>query len=427
MKSRKKTTLTINFHKIRTLFIRVKNPFFLIIILAGIIVGTIVVRRMQLIKKVAAQIPHTANLNFSRNLVRVAPSQTFSVDVNLTTGNNAVVGADIIVLFDRNKLTLQNITKPAQGIFKTYVPVTSTGSFDAAKVIANANKTGSGVEFGIAAFDWNVGLTGSFTGLLSPVATLTFQAKPGTGGITDSLRFRFDGISSTTDSNVVANPAAVGDPEDILLQPQGSLSSVTVEIITPTITPTLTRTPTVAPSAARLRFKLQLPDILSSTTSIPSSDVQIEVRDGTNSVGFAGVDLVRSGNYFQTRLEVSFNILQNKTYTLLIKTNTSVRRMFAGVNLVRSQTLDCTVANNPACGELIGQRDVKLLLSGDSDGFTSTSGSYNRVDSADLQLLSTYFNRIAIVNAANADFNLDGTVNIKDLDILGKNYGQRGD
>ena len=143
-----------------------------------------------------------------------------------------------------------------------------TGSFDQAKVIANANNTVSGVEFGIAAFDWNVGLTGSFTGLLSPVATLTFQAKPGTGGITDSLRFRFDGISSTTDSNVVANPAAVGDPEDILLQPQGSLSSVTVEIITPTITPTLTRTPTVAPSAARLRFKLQLPDILSSTTSI---------------------------------------------------------------------------------------------------------------------------------------------------------------
>ena len=187
-----------------------------------------------------------------------------------------------------------------------------------------------------------------------------------------------------------------------------------------------TPTPTVGPNSAKLKFKVQLPDILSSATNISTGNVQVELRDGTTSVGVAGVDFVRSGNYFQTRSEVSFNILQNKAYSIMIKTNTSLRRMFTGVNLVQSQMLDCTVASNPACGELISRRDVKLLLSGDSDGFTSTSGSYNRVDSADLQLLSTYFNRIAIVNTANADFNLDGAVNISDLEILGNNYGVAG-
>ena len=198
--------------------------------------------------------------------------------------------------------------------------------------------------------------------------------------------------------------------------------------LTPTgQTASKTPTPTTAPNAARLKLKIQLPDILASTTNIPASDVQVELRDGTNSVGVAGVDLVRNGNYFQTQSDASFNISQNKTYTVYIKTKTSLRRLFTGVSLAQSQTLDCTVAINPSCGELISQRDNKPLASGDGDGFTVSSGSYNKVDSADLQVLATHFNRPATGQSTSADFNFDGIVNISDLEILGKNYGAVGD
>lgn len=198
---------------------------------------------------------------------------------------------------------------------------------------------------------------------------------------------------------------------------------------TPSPTPGLSRTPTPtgSPTAAKLKFKIRLPDILPSVTNISAANIQVEVRDGITSVGLTGVDLVRNGNYFQTLSESSFNIPQNKGYTILVKTITSLRRSFAGINLTQSQMLDCTVTSNAACGELISQRDNKLLLSGDSDGFTITSGSYNKIDSADLQVLASFFNQSATGNAQQADFNLDGSINISDLEILGRNYGGRGD
>ena len=151
------------------------------------------------------------------------------------------------------------------------------------------------------------------------------------------------------------------------------------------------------------------------------------MRDGTTSIGVANVDLLRTGNYFETQSEASINISQDKAYTVFIKTKISLGRSFSGVTLSQSQVLDCTVPSDSACGELITQRDTKLLLSGDSDGFTTSSGSYNRVDSADLQVLATYFNQPATGQAQAADFNIDSNVDISDLEILGKNYLQLGD
>ena len=98
-----------------------------------------------------------------------------------------------------------------------------------------------------------------------------------------------------------------------------------------------------------------------------------------------------------------------------------------GVYLTSSQSLDCSVASDSSCGELISARDNKQLLSGDSDEFNTASGSYNKVDSADLQILNTYFNQPATGPAISADFNLDGSVDISDLEILGKNYSSVGD
>ena len=191
--------------------------------------------------------------------------------------------------------------------------------------------------------------------------------------------------------------------------------------------PSATPTPTGSSTSAKLKFKIQLPDVLSSTTNIAASEVQIELRDGTSSVGVANVGLTRNGSYFQPTSDGAFNISQNKAYIILIKIKTSLRRTFSGVNLAQSQTLDCTVTSNVSCGELISARDSKLLFSGDSDGFTAESGSFNKVDSADLQVLAGFFNQPATGQASGADFNLDSVVDISDLEILGKNYGLQGD
>ena len=155
--------------------------------------------------------------------------------------------------------------------------------------------------------------------------------------------------------------------------------------------------------------------------------MQIEVRDGATSVGVANVDLARSGSYFETAAEVSFNIPEDKDYNLFVKTKKGLGRLFNSVTLSQTQTLDCTVASDVHCGELITQRDSKLLLLGDSDGFITSSGSYNKIDSADLQILASYFNQPGTGAAVVVDFNYDGNVDIGDLEILGKNYGQQGD
>src|SRR3989338_1567855 len=198
---------------------------------------------------------------------------------------------------------------------------------------------------------------------------------------------------------------------------------------TGSVIPTLTQTPTPTTSQiiVKLRFKILLPNIFLTVTNIPSSDVKIELRDGTSSVAVANADLVRNGNYFQTASEASFNISQSKAYSVFVKSKISLGRLFNNLMLTQSQTLDCTVVSNTACGELISQRDNKPLLSGDSDGFTVNSGSYNKVDSADLYVLATHFNQPATGQASFADFNLDGAEDISDLEILGKNYGIVGD
>ncbi|MBI4009322.1 hypothetical protein HY357_03745 [Candidatus Roizmanbacteria bacterium] len=195
---------------------------------------------------------------------------------------------------------------------------------------------------------------------------------------------------------------------------------------TPTTVPTNTPTPVseAARNAARLRLKVQLPDIASSVTTIQASDVQIEARDGVVRIGVTNTPLLRNGAYFETSQEVVFNISQSKAYTVVVKAGPTLKRSFANVVLTQGQTFDCLVVSNTFCGELITLRDSKLLFSGDADRFNTSSGSYNKVDSADLQVLVSEFNTSG---TKRSDFNLDGRVNISDLDILGRNYGKQGD
>ncbi|OGK14161.1 hypothetical protein A3B40_01195 [Candidatus Roizmanbacteria bacterium RIFCSPLOWO2_01_FULL_37_16] len=192
-------------------------------------------------------------------------------------------------------------------------------------------------------------------------------------------------------------------------------------------TSTPTPTPTGSPTAAKLRFKILMPDVLPSTTGIASSNVVVEARDGSTTVATTNVALTRNGNYYQTSSDALLNIPSPKAYTIFIKSKISIGKLFNNVTLTPQQILDCTQIVNLLCGELISQKDSKPLVSGDTDGFAQSSGSYNKIDSADLQILASQFNTSPPTAGPSSDFNLDSQINILDLEILGKNYGGVGD
>ncbi len=213
----------------------------------------------------------------------------------------------------------------------------------------------------------------------------------------------------------------------IVATPTTGVGATNTPTPVPTSGPTNTPVPTVttAPNAARLKFIVKLPDISSNVTPIDSSYVKVEVYDGSTFVTYANAQLTKQGDYYVTSQEVSLNIsaVAAKAYKIAIKQAVTLRRIFANVTLTPSASLDCT-ATNSSCGELNSQTDTKTLLSGDSDGFNTSSGSYNKIDSADLQALASQYNS---GSGGTADFNFDGQVNISDLDILGRNYGLQGD
>lgn len=209
------------------------------------------------------------------------------------------------------------------------------------------------------------------------------------------------------------------------------LDGSAVNTPTPTITimPTATVTSTPGPSttpipgAPKLKFKVKIPDISSSKTSLGGEDTKIYVYDATSqallTTAFTPLTRVDDTNYFESS-EFSINVPAN-TYAIGIKNKTTLRRIFTGVTLTMSQTLICTGDSGPDCGTLITERENKPLLSGDSDGFADGAGhdSFNATDMLDVQ---KYVN-----NNLSADFNLDGSVELLDLSILAGNFGKTGE
>lgn len=170
------------------------------------------------------------------------PGQPFSIPVIVDTDTSNIVGADIIINFDKNYLTLTDIT-PSGAIstsLKTFTPVVPndpTGAFDKTTVISDANNNGS-IKFGAAAAAWSnsgptptITLTSSFSGS-STLAILTFQPKQ-----LGSTALTFDYTpNSTTDTNLVSPQNT-----DIL----SVINNLNITIANPT--PTLTPTPQFCP------------------------------------------------------------------------------------------------------------------------------------------------------------------------------------
>ncbi|OGK27766.1 hypothetical protein A3C28_03890 [Candidatus Roizmanbacteria bacterium RIFCSPHIGHO2_02_FULL_39_9] len=232
------------------------------------------------------------------------------------------------------------------------------------------------------------------------------------------------GLSSVTPTLTIT---PTGTPTPTVTMTPGPSSTPTPSL-TAGPSPTTTPSTTPAPDAARFRFKIKLADLPIAVDHINAEDVLIEVLDGPTLVQAVNRALTRGGDYYISG-DMMLNIPVSKTYTISVKVKTTTRQTFANVNLIQGELRDCsgvTLDNN--CGELVGVTNAdRALYSGDSDGFNNESGSYNKIDSADLQVLITYYNQTASTDASRAvDFNMDGQIDINDFEILAKNYGLQG-
>ncbi len=375
----------------------------------------------------------TAVLSFAPTTISVAPNNSFNVSVILNTGNQAVVGNDIIVQFDRTKLTLQNIALPSplNNTFRTYAPITTGGAFDISTVVTNANITGQ-VEFGAISFDYATQtLTPPFNGVVSPLATLTFFARAGASG-SDTLRFRYDSATSTTDSNVIADPATSGGvPEDILVAPTSTVavtftgaSPTPVPSATPVPTPTPTPsgtprptatpspgaptptpsplpTPSGSPTTASIILQVQLEGV---TVQRPDKTATVTLRQGSTVVRTTTVTMSANAAGIYSTTPIT-NVTPG-TYDILVKGPAHLTRLFS------NQTINS--------GTNTKNLTALLLLTGDI--FPN-----DRIDIFDYSQLVADFGPRMPTAGSLADFDLDGDVDIFDYSFLVGNFNKTGD
>lgn len=195
---------------------------------------------------------------------------------------------------------------------------------------------------------------------------------------------------------------------------------------------TATPFPSSAPDKANLVFKVKIPDI--ATTIAVAPNVKIQVRDGGSVVTETTTTLERipETDFFKTPAPVMLDVPGGKQYTLLIKQLKTLRRSFT-VTLNKGVTVDCVKsAPDSSCASLASPA-LAPLIGGDSDGFndgsvgTTRSESYNKIDTGDLGRITSGYQARPLPLEPNADFNLDGKIDILDLGILGKNYGKKGE
>ncbi len=422
-----------------------------------------------------------AILSFSPTSVTTNVNGTFNVAVILNTTPQAAIGTDILIQFDNTKLTLTNVTKSTHTVFNTWAPIVANdtnGTFDVARVKDCANlgtfnnntqncPSGAGVaEFGVVAFNWaNNALTGSFAGVISPLATLSFQAKAGTSGTT-SVSYKFVNLSATTDSNVVANPAGSGNPEDILAAPTSTVA-VTISTTTttsPTPTPTPTRSPSPTPSqvptptptrspsptptptrspsptptrspsptpsvnptatpgngAPQVFLQINLEGMVGTTTQKPDTNFTVIFKKAnTTDQVFTSVfnATVNNFNVVYTN-QVPFPVASPDTYSIFVQAPSYLVRQFANVAVTTgTQTINL---NN-------------LILAGDS---LSTGMSANKIDIFDYNNLVANYNCKPtpaspppgkLCNSFNSDFDFDGDIDIHDYNFFAGNFGKIGD
>jgi hypothetical protein len=185
--------------------------------------------RQEMRKEAVAD--YVASLSLAPTQVELEPNESFTLDVILDTGGEAVVGVDVILYFDSDLLEVVDIA-PNHSAFKTFVPF-STDNW----VKRNQNNPSrSTIEFGAVIFDQGQDqVTGPVSGVINPLITIAFRARSGSQS---AIFFGFEGLGATRDSNVVV--VSGEEVSDILQDPSENDCQVTISngaTVTPTPTP----------------------------------------------------------------------------------------------------------------------------------------------------------------------------------------------
>jgi hypothetical protein len=244
--------------------------FLSIFALLGIVAGLILVGQQQIFRNRAASL--SARLSMTPLNASLKRGDSLNVDLILNSTSQPISGTDVIVQFDNSYLTLNGIdTYPQNSSLKTYVPVTSNGSFDSTKVLSEAQTSGR-ISFGAVAYDQSTNnLTQSFEGVINSLARLRFSVKNNAPYGSTQISYVYSGARATDDSNVVIDPNVGGTIEDILIQPTDSTTVNVVSSQTPTTPPSTTPSPTsTPPPSASFPFevgKLTLSNTIDSNVS----------------------------------------------------------------------------------------------------------------------------------------------------------------
>jgi len=192
---------------------------------------------------------------------------------------------------------------------------------------------------------------------------------------------------------------------------------------TPTPTPVPTVTVTPGPQTTTLSFKVGIPRM--GTSEVPQEKVKVDIVNSSGTKVYTGsIALVREGDgIYRTKSNgLSFTLGVSGTYRVYVKLTTSIGRSYSNVVLNTGSVLDCTTENT-SCGDLKPSSSLlsgKSLLLGDTDTF-----SYNWINIADFDILVSEF--LGRVTTKYTDFNLDNSVDVLDLEVLGLNFNKRGD
>ena len=216
----------------------------------------------------------------------------------------------------------------------------------------------------------------------------------------------------------------ISSPSPTLTPTPTRIPSVTPTFtLTPTLTPVPTVTVTPGPQTTTLSFKVGIPRM--GTSEVPQDRVKVDIVNSSGTKVYTGsIALVREGDriYRTKGSGISFNLGSSGTYRVYVKLTTSIGRVYNNVSLVSGSVLDCTIENT-SCGDMKPSSSllsVRALLLGDTDNY-----SYNWINIADFDKLVEEF--LGRVSTKYTDFNLDGSVDVLDLEVLGLNFNKRGD
>ncbi len=364
-----------------------RGAIFLIILSLGLLSLVLIITLTSIKKQQIVQKKAAGGANASLSLPSsqtITVNQEFSVPVMLNTDGVEIIGADVVLNFDKNYLELTNVSTGPNSPFGTHLPVDSNGNFAASTVKNNANSTGK-IEIGAVAFNWaSEQVTSGFNGVLgvnNPLFTLTFKAK-NTGQT--SIGFGFSS-GSTIDSNLVR----INDD-----QVQDILSQVT----------NLSLNITSTTNTADLTFKIKFQGI---DQQRPEKNVKVILKQQDqekyrfNSVT---VNADANGIYSSTISNITPGI-----YDIFIKGWTHLQKKFVSVTL-NSGT------NSKDWSEI-------TLKAGDFNNEGETG--YNVLNIDDIaKILSVYTALNVPVNTSNQiyDVNLDNSININDIALVLANY-----